>query len=148
MIANPSSLIISLLHLILKSIPNRAERITVLNCKWNRVNQLKFITAHSALKTWRCYAITLCCFVFSFLLLHEEPNHAHLRAVYSNQEQFLVIPSTGSCFLQPWGPLLWLLHCASCLHFQPCSPEHCPVHTKSSVNICWTNDAPQTELSS
>lgn len=91
----------SLLHLILKSIPNRAERITVLNCKWNRVNQLKFITAHSALKTWRCYAITLCCFVFSFLLLHEEPNHAHLGAVYSNQEQFLVIPSTGSCFLQP-----------------------------------------------
>lgn len=154
--AKPSYSVTLFLYLILKSTSNRAERITLLKCKSNCVNLLKFTIAYSALKTRHCYTTTLRYFLFSHLLLHDEPNHTHLSAFCSKR---------NTCYSLSWelpSPTmttsLWLLHCASCPHFQQSQRLHSfgllllpgtlSSTQKPSINICSTNDAPQTELSS
>lgn len=89
------------------------------------------------------------------LLFNDEPNHNDLLCALQRNQGHLLFPLLGAAFSGHEDPAvaspLPLLQQGQYLPFRTLFdllPEHCPVHKKSSINICWTNDVPQTELSS
>lgn len=126
-ISKPFYLVTLFLHLILKSIPNKAEGITLLKCKSNGANLLKFIIAYSALTPKHHYAMVLCV-NFLFCTSCSMMNPATLISSVLSEE------TRNICYSFYWempSPAmrasLWLLPCAHCAHFQ--QVQHLPFRT-------------------
>lgn len=89
------------------------------------------------------YATVLCVFPLLHLLFHDEPNHNDLLCALQRNQGHLLFPLLGAAFSGHEDPALAsplpLLQQGQYLPFRTLFdllPEHCPVHKKSSINIC------------